>query len=58
MSKAMPEPQIENEDEVIPCVGCGDPDCDFDCDGNYDGDPDSDENGVAPMSSVLVRQGA
>lgn len=22
--------------EFEPCMGCGDPDCDFDCDGDYD----------------------
>lgn len=22
-------------DQIEPCPGCGDPDCDFDCDGEY-----------------------
>lgn len=35
------------EELVVPCPGCGDPDCDFDCDGTvadyFDGDDEEDE---------------
>lgn len=26
----------EDGNEIVPCPGCHDPDCDFDCDGDYD----------------------
>lgn len=29
-----------DDDEPVPCSGCGDPDCDFDCDGDYDAEDD------------------
>lgn len=34
---------VDNEPEDHdPCIGCGDPDCDFDCDGDYNADADDE----------------
>lgn len=35
---------MPEDDEIEPCPGCGDPDCDFDCDGDY-GDEGLDKEG-------------
>ena len=34
----------EDGNDIVPCVCCHDPDCDFDCDGPYSSDDVEDED--------------